>query len=83
MRGEGRRNHAGALLAGITGQAIVLFARFMTAVRAIWARDVEPVPVQRIYFANHTSNGDFILLWSVLPPACASGRGPSRRSTTG
>jgi 1-acyl-sn-glycerol-3-phosphate acyltransferase len=39
----------------------------MTAVRAIWA-GVEPVPVQRIYFANHTSNGDFILLWSVLPP---------------
>jgi 1-acyl-sn-glycerol-3-phosphate acyltransferase len=56
-----------ALIAGITGQGIVLFARFMTAVRAIWA-GVEPVPVQRIYFANHTSNGDFILLWSVLPP---------------
>jgi 1-acyl-sn-glycerol-3-phosphate acyltransferase len=56
-----------ALIAGITGQGIVLFARFMTAVRAIWA-GVEPTPVQRIYFANHTSNGDFILLWSVLPP---------------
>ena len=56
-----------ALFAGITGQAIVLFARFITAVRAIWA-GVEPVPAQRIYFANHTSNGDFILLWAVLPP---------------
>jgi 1-acyl-sn-glycerol-3-phosphate acyltransferase len=56
-----------ALSAQITGRGIVLFARFMTAVRAIWA-GVEPVPVQRVYFANHTSNGDFILLWSVLPP---------------
>jgi len=56
-----------ALMAGITGRAIVLFARFITAVRAVWA-GVEPVPGQRVYFANHTSNGDFILLWSVLPP---------------
>lgn len=51
----------------VVGRTIVLFARFITAVRAIWA-GVEPVPVQRVYFANHTSNGDFILLWSVLPP---------------
>jgi 1-acyl-sn-glycerol-3-phosphate acyltransferase len=56
-----------ALIAGITGRSIVLFARFLTAVRAIWA-GVDPVPGQRVYFANHTSNGDFILLWSVLPP---------------
>lgn len=56
-----------ALLADITGRAIILFARFLTAVRALW-QGVEPVPVQRVYFANHTSNGDFILLWSVLPP---------------
>jgi 1-acyl-sn-glycerol-3-phosphate acyltransferase len=55
------------LLAFVVGRMIVLFARFMTAVRAIWA-GVEPVPVQRVYFANHTSNGDFILLWAVLPP---------------
>jgi 1-acyl-sn-glycerol-3-phosphate acyltransferase len=53
--------------AQITGRGIVLFARFITAVRPIWA-GTEPVPVRRVYFANHTSNGDFILLWSVLPP---------------
>ena len=56
------------LTAFVTGRAIVLFARFMTAVRAIWA-GVEPVPVQRVYFANHTSHGDFVLIWTVLPPA--------------
>ncbi|MCU0856174.1 MAG: 1-acyl-sn-glycerol-3-phosphate acyltransferase [Rhodobacteraceae bacterium] len=55
------------IAAQITGRGIVLFARFITAVRAIWA-GVEPVPAQRVYFANHTSNGDFILLWAVLPP---------------
>lgn len=54
-------------LAWLTGNAITTFARFITAVRAIWD-GVEPVPIQRVYFANHTSNGDFILIWTVLPP---------------
>jgi 1-acyl-sn-glycerol-3-phosphate acyltransferase len=49
------------------GQAISLFARFMTAPRAIW-QGIEPVARQRVYFANHSSNGDFVLLWTVLPP---------------
>lgn len=55
-----------AFLALITGEAILLFARFMTAVRGIW-HGIEPVPRQRVYFANHTSNGDFVLIWAVLP----------------
>lgn len=46
---------------------VVMAARFVTAVRAIW-RGVEPVPEQRVYFANHRSNGDFALLWTALPP---------------
>ncbi len=56
------------LLAEVTGSAIILFARLVTAVRAIWA-GIEPVAGQRVYFANHASNGDFILIWTVLPPA--------------
>jgi 1-acyl-sn-glycerol-3-phosphate acyltransferase len=56
------------LLAEVTGLAIILFARLVTAVRAIWA-GIEPVAGQRVYFANHASNGDFILIWTVLPPA--------------
>jgi 1-acyl-sn-glycerol-3-phosphate acyltransferase len=56
-----------------TGQAISLFARFMTAPRAIW-QGIEPIPRQRVYFANHSSNGDFVLIWTVLPP-------PLRRRT--
>ncbi len=52
--------------ARVTGQVISTFARFMTAPRAIW-QGIEPVPLQRIYFANHSSNGDFVLLWTALP----------------
>ncbi|WP_282609300.1 1-acyl-sn-glycerol-3-phosphate acyltransferase [Pelagibius sp. Alg239-R121] len=55
-----------SLLARLVGTAIVLFARFITAVRGIWL-GVEPTAKQRIYFANHASHGDFILIWTVLP----------------
>ena len=47
--------------------AIVLFARAITAVRAIWP-DSGPQLRPCVYFANHCSHGDFILIWSVLPP---------------
>ncbi len=52
--------------ARLVGTAIVLFARFITAVRGIW-QGIEPTPKERIYFANHVSHGDFILIWTVLP----------------
>ncbi|MFD0859406.1 lysophospholipid acyltransferase family protein [Roseovarius aquimarinus] len=45
---------------------IVGFARLVTAVRGIWD-GIEPEPTQRIYFANHASHGDFVLIWTVLP----------------
>jgi 1-acyl-sn-glycerol-3-phosphate acyltransferase len=64
---------ARALAARITGQALVLFARAITAVRPEW-RGAEPVVRQRVFFANHVSNGDMPILWSVLPP-------PIRRMT--
>ncbi|MDU8943927.1 lysophospholipid acyltransferase family protein [Ovoidimarina sediminis] len=56
-----------SLAARLLGFAIIVFARFITAVRAIWT-DSEPETGQRVYYANHTSNGDFILIWTVLPP---------------
>lgn len=62
-----------AFAARVTGLAISTFARFMTAPRALW-QGIEPVPHQRVYFANHTSNGDFVLLWTALPT-------PLRRNT--
>lgn len=59
--------------ARVMGEAISLFARFITAPRAIW-QGIAPEPRQRVYFANHSSNGDFVLIWTVLPQ-------PLRRQT--
>jgi 1-acyl-sn-glycerol-3-phosphate acyltransferase len=55
------------LAAGLAGRAISLFARVVTSPRAVW-QGLDPVPGQRVYFANHSSNGDFVLIWTVLPP---------------
>ena len=49
-----------------TGRAIIFVARLVTAVRAIW-KGGEPGGGPRVYFANHSSNGDFVLIWTVLP----------------
>jgi 1-acyl-sn-glycerol-3-phosphate acyltransferase len=54
------------LLEALTSGAVTAFARVMTGVRPDW-RGVTPEPRQRIYFANHASHGDFVLIWSVLP----------------
>ena len=52
--------------AEIAAAAITFFARLVTAVRGVWA-GIEPVRRQRIYYANHVSHGDFVLVWTVLP----------------
>ena len=52
--------------ARIVGQGLVLFARAITAVHADW-RGVGPTERQRVYFANHVSNGDMPMIWCVLP----------------
>lgn len=41
-------------------------ARLLTGARSLWI-GCEPIPKQRIYYANHNSHIDFILLWSSLP----------------
>ena len=52
--------------AGLAGALILFFARFITAVRGRWD-GVAPTGEQRVYFANHASHGDFVLIWTVLP----------------
>lgn len=52
------QNGFGAFLAGA--------AWAVTGVRPIW-HGCAPSPRQRIYFANHTSHGDFVLISSCLP----------------
>jgi 1-acyl-sn-glycerol-3-phosphate acyltransferase len=56
-----------ALVAKPVAAVVLLFARAVTAARAIWHES--GLPRRRsIYFANHSSHGDFILIWAVLPP---------------
>ena len=42
-------------------------ARGISGVQVQWA-GCEPDERQRIYFANHSSHLDFVVLWSALPP---------------
>ena len=57
-----------SLFANILGQLIVLFSQLITAVRPLW-RGAKPDDIVRVYCGNHTSNGDFVLIWAALPPA--------------
>src|SRR5205085_12411889 len=54
--------------AGVIALALAAFARLMSGARARWI-GCQPDTRQRIYFANHTSHMDAIVIWSVLPPA--------------
>lgn len=57
-----------AFLASLFAKAVILLTRLVTAVQARW-QGCGPEAVQRIYYANHASHGDFVLIWTVLPPA--------------
>ncbi|MGQ7249258.1 lysophospholipid acyltransferase family protein [Halomonas sp. V046] len=54
-------------IASFVALLVRLLARLVTAARPIW-QGVEPLRRQRIYFANHASHGDFVLVWMTLPP---------------
>ena len=54
------------MLAAFTAFLITSFARLVTGARALWL-GCSPLPVQRLYFANHSSHGDFVLIWASLP----------------
>ncbi|HEY3180266.1 MAG TPA: lysophospholipid acyltransferase family protein [Casimicrobiaceae bacterium] len=51
-----------SLLAG----AICAFARAITGARARW-QGCTPVAGPRVYYANHASHADFVLVWACLP----------------
>jgi len=56
------------MLEPVVATLITSGARLITGARSLWI-GCGPDPVQRIYFANHSSHGDFVLLWASLPPA--------------
>ena len=51
----------------IIAALVIGFIRLLTGAQAFWA-GCRPTAAQRIYFANHASHGDFVLLWAALPP---------------
>ena len=61
------------MLADLTAFLITSFARLVTGARALWL-GCTPQAQQRLYFANHSSHGDFVLIWAALPE-------PLRRNT--
>ncbi len=54
------------MLASLVAFAITSAARLLTGARALWL-GCTAQPVQRLYYANHSSHGDFVLLWASLP----------------
>ncbi|GIK85858.1 MAG: 1-acyl-sn-glycerol-3-phosphate acyltransferase [Betaproteobacteria bacterium] len=50
----------------LAADGICAFARLLTGARALW-KGTAPAAVQRIYYGNHTSHGDFVLIWASLP----------------
>lgn len=51
----------------MAASALCGFAKLLTGVRAVWCGSM-PDARQRVYFANHRSHGDFVLIWASLPP---------------
>ncbi|MDR2207364.1 MAG: 1-acyl-sn-glycerol-3-phosphate acyltransferase [Azoarcus sp.] len=54
------------MLEKILASTLCGIIRILTGVRAIW-RGTQPEARARVYYANHRSHGDFILIWAILP----------------
>lgn len=49
-------------------QSLAFIARLISGATAQWTAPLDPMR-QRVFFANHTSHLDFIIIWSSLPPS--------------
>jgi 1-acyl-sn-glycerol-3-phosphate acyltransferase len=56
------------MIARLLGELVFALTRFLVGGHARW-RGCGPEPTQRIYFANHASHLDTVILWASLPPA--------------
>ncbi|WP_416191015.1 lysophospholipid acyltransferase family protein [Neisseria sp. CCUG12390] len=54
-------------LAWLTDQALCLSVSFLTGVKPKTARELDFSPEKTVYYANHGSHGDFVLVWISLP----------------
>ena len=55
-----------AFLESMTSTLLALIARFLSGASVRWI-GCQPESRQRVYFANHTSHLDAIVLWSAMP----------------
>ena len=53
-------------LASVTGALLAFIARLVTGAQGHW-KGCPPMAEQRIYFANHQSHLDWVLIWAALP----------------
>ena len=53
-------------LAKVVGYALLGFVRLLTGAQARWYGS-PPKAEQRIYFANHQSHADLVMIWAALP----------------
>lgn len=61
----------------MTGRLIAFLVRLFTGARAHWTGCSPVHEKPRVYFANHTSNLDLVLLWSALPQELRSKTRPA------
>ena len=77
------------MISKIVANILALIARFLSGASVRWL-DCQPDACQRVYFANHTSHLDAVVIWASLPheireltrPIAAEDywmRGPTRR----
>jgi 1-acyl-sn-glycerol-3-phosphate acyltransferase len=77
----------------VIASALAAFARIISGASVQWKQSIAGQR-QRIWFANHSSHLDFVLIWSALPPELRAttrpiagsdywGRGPIRRYVAG
>ncbi|MGH6648870.1 lysophospholipid acyltransferase family protein [Aquabacterium sp.] len=59
--------NVGQMVGFVVGQALLAFVRLSTGVH-LRESGLPPGLTQRVYFSNHTSIGDFILIWAVMSP---------------
>jgi 1-acyl-sn-glycerol-3-phosphate acyltransferase len=50
----------------VVASVVAGFARFVTTAKVRWLGEM-PTTEQCVYFANHSSHMDFVVLWSLLP----------------
>lgn len=61
------RNPLSKLTAWLIDRSLSAFVSFITGVRPKFEGDLNFTPEKKVYFANHASHGDFVLVWISLP----------------